>query len=152
MAAADHKTIIEIGADFKIDLRVTTNGVNAYNLGPTESNDGIANGTGYTPLMYLMFDNVGTPNYIKSDGTTIVAKTAIHTGAALVDGLDGSFSIILDDATTSLLTTYKGTITETLANNPFATEYNYYYSIELTNATPAPLDLKVLRGRCSIRV
>lgn len=204
--AADHKIIIEKGADFKIDTRVTIDGINAYNLGPTEANYGVTNTTGYIPIMCLMYNSteydfistngsqtvtqdtsivksgsnlylyIGVTGvvdlsttvytdtalwtdlgnsyvkYVKSDGTTTRTKTPIYTGSILTDGLDGNFSIILDDAVTSLLTTYKGTITSVLDNNPFATEYNYFYYIELTNTTVDVLDIRVLRGKAAVRV
>lgn len=150
--AADHKIIIEKYTDFKIDLRVTIDGINAYNLGPTESNDGITNTTGYTPKMYLMYNNSGVVNYVKSDGTSAgTTKTAIYSGSALADSLDGNFSVILDDAVTDLLNPVFSGTTEVLTNNPFATEYNYFYSIDLENATAAPLDIKVVRGKAAIR-
>ena len=145
--AADHKIIIEKGADFKIDLRVTTDGITAY---PVDS---------YVATMYLMYkDSTGDIQYVKPDGTsqnTIIKIDAVGTLPDDANTQNGEFTMLIDEGVTALLkpdpadvTPNPATASEVLGNNPFATEYNYFYYIQIDLADD---NIRVLRGKAAIR-
>ena len=112
--------------------------------------------------MYLMYsDSADTTDgikYVTSTGTSTDTKTAIRTGSTLGSGLDGNFTVELDgdDITSNLSTLPSGQTSEVLTNSPFATEYNYFYYIEITkiDGDGAGDDdiVRVIRGKAAVRV
>lgn len=153
--AADHKIIIEKGADFKIDLRVTTDGINPFLL------------TDYTGTMYLMYHKTnGTLEDYSDDQLMYVyvdsgvytesdTRTPIISNVAPTDAGNGEITIELDGTVTDKLPSDPDGSSNILDRNKFATEYNYFYYIEVVNPGGDGADddiVRVLRGKAAVRV
>ena len=135
MTAAEHRIIIEKGADFKITLRVTKDGINAVDL----SSDGAAANWSYTFSLRKIVDG-------ELVDVTGFPMTNELISAGTPDPLaNGVFQIVIDKAITGALPTL------VTSDDPFATEYNYYYAIDINEVSGGTKDLRLLRGRCSVR-
>lgn len=160
MQAADRNIVIDKGVDFTIRLKVTEGIGSPKDL------------VGYTPKMKLMkTDSNGNVLYASENAVEFTSIPAyIVNGVLLSDGVDdsgnqlpagqgGKFEIIIDAAVTSVIDTnlpiYLNGIGEPLnSNNPFATEYTYFYSIDLiqNGGGVNKEDLRILRGKCAVRI
>ena len=191
MTAADHRTIIEKGADYRIEIQVSENGIDNKDV------------TGYTVEMVIKYqdtdgsivtldtiagvliddilehiENVVAGNFVidtvytiktvgDTDFTLIGAAdnnvgteftaTGAGTGTGTADTvvpasgtyLNGNVAVIIDKVATAA---YATRIDTTL--NPFMTEYNYFYSIDIIEdiAISAGKDnIRILRGKLAIR-
>ena len=137
MTAAEHKIIIEKGADFSIDIQVFE-----------DVSVKILNATNDTVTMKLK--HVVTQADINAGGAYAalsvgdVYSVAIGTGT-VVDASLGKINVLIDKNETASLSTR----IVSADVSPFSTEYNYFYDITLvTNTTE---DIKVVRGKCAVR-
>ena len=131
--AGNHKIIIERGADFVIDVQVSENGIVHKDL------------TGFTVSMDIKY----------ADPTTKAVTTQdTIPGTLIPDNPDdpadqhtfknGYIQVNIDKAKTATYPTRLPT-----EYDPFATSYEYYYSINITG--PDSQDFRVLRGKCAVR-
>ena len=92
--------------------------------------------------------------YEDTDGTIKVLDTIVGTVLEDAPGsgtyANGNLEVVIDKAITA---TYTTRVLPPLS--PFTTEYNYFYNIDI-NEDPTITDgkdnLRVLRGKCAIRV
>lgn len=135
MTAAEHRIIIERGADFSLRFRATMDGVSAINL------------TGST----VRFDL----RYVDEDGND--EAQVIPAGAAgLTTGVynvaDGEGFVLIDKVATALIPT------RVIGDNPFGTEFRYYYTVTIEdidmglNPDIKANGIRILRGRCAVRL
>lgn len=124
MTAADHKIIIEKGADFVIETQVKDGGVSNKDL------------TGFTVSMELLYDNNGT-----------ITIQGVYPGV-VTDTVNGILAVTIDKDVTATLDTR---ITTEQNSNVFATEYNYFYHIDISNSSTDE-DFRVLRGKAAVRL
>lgn len=133
MTAGNHKIIIEKGADFKIDLQVSENGIDMKDL------------TGYTIEMVIKYaDEAGAVQTLDTIAGALIEDTP---GSGTY--LNGYCEVIIDKAVTATYPTRVGTDL-----NAFATEYNYHYHIEVTEdvaVSAGKENLRILRGKAAIR-
>ena len=191
MTAADHRTIIEKGADYRIDIQVSENGIDMKDV------------TGYSVAMVIKYEDtdgsivvldtiagilvddvlaglytVGAGNFeigveytIKTIGTTdftligsvdnVIGTVFTATGAGEGTGeatidvaasgtyLNGNVAVVIDKTVTA---TYATRVTDGLS--PFMTEYNYFYTIDITEDDAVSVDkdnVRILRGKLAIR-
>lgn len=128
MTAANHRIIIEKGATFKIDIQVSENGIVMKDL------------LGWTVHFALMHDVDG-----------IVAEAYAQLGELVPDDelanpltyLNGNIKVKIDGSNTGALATL---VDPSL--DPFTTEYNYFYHIDIKDGTD---EIRVLRGKAAVR-
>ena len=133
MTAANHKIIIEKGATFKIDIQVSENGIVMKDL------------LGWTVHFALMHDVDG-----------IVTEAYTQLGELVPDELspddapdspptylNGNITVKIDGSNTGTLATLVDP-----ALDPFITEYNYFYHIDIKDGTD---EIRVLRGKAAVR-
>jgi len=131
--AADHRIIIEKGADFKINVQVSENGITNKDL------------TGFTVEMVIKYED---PQGVITELDTIIGEL-VEDAPGSGTYLDGNISVTIDKAVTA---TYATRITPPVS--PFATEYHYFYNIDINEGvvTADKENLRVLRGKCAVRV
>ena len=136
MTAGNHRIIIEKGADFKIELQISENGIDMRDV------------TGYSVKMVIKYENAGSITELAPIAGFLVEDTE---GSGTY--LNGNIAVVIDKAITA---TYPTLVDAGLS--PFTTEYNYFYSIDITEdgiANPSGTtgidNIRVLRGKCSIR-
>jgi len=146
MTAADHKIIIEKGADFTIEVQAYE-GLTPKDLS-TDS---------WTVVMNIQ--HLDADNTIVSTNTEEVSPKApsVYAVGSIIDDVNGIVQIRIDNTDTINLPTginddtFLGKTDQTDIS-PFSTEYNHFYTITLVNATTNTEDLRLLRGKCAIRV
>lgn len=130
--AGNHKIIIEKGADFNIDVQVSDNGIVHKDV------------TGFTVTMTIKYvDDVGAIQVLDTINGSIVPD---DPSLPEVDWtyLNGYINVNIDKLITA------GYPTRVPANlDPFATSFEYNYSIDINGGTSE--DIRVLRGKCAIR-
>lgn len=131
--AGNHKIIIEKGADFVIDVQVSENGIVHKNL------------TGFTVSMVIKYVDPITKVITIQD----TIPGVLVPDNPLLPVLDwtyfnGYLKVIIDKAATALYPTRLPA-----EYDPFATSYEYYYSINIIG--PNSQDYRVLRGKCAVR-
>jgi len=146
MTAANHDIIIEKNSDFVINVQVTEGIGTQKNI------------SGYTPKLYLMKQvkvaDVSQVYYVPSvPANASTAVAAIATGT-VTDAVNGEFTVTIDKRITAALDT---NLPEDI-HSEFATIYTYFYYISIDNTPSNVTDtsttdtLKVLRGRCAVRI
>lgn len=120
--AAEHKIIIEQGADFTLSAQVFASVGNALDI------------THYTGDFILNYYDVTTSNIVN------VPVTYTYTAT---NAVNGDFTITIDkDVTKTIPTRTEG----------FKTSYEYSYSVTLhSDAAHGGDDLRILRGKCAVR-
>ena len=151
MQAAERHIIIDKGVDFTIKLKVTEGIGSPKNL------------SGYIPKMRLMKttedENIA---YASQTGGSIIFGTspAYIVEGKVTDAINGEFEVIIDSSATSNIDTNLPKFVDDQGNsqpnkNPFATEYTYFYSIDLLQGGSTPTidkeELRILRGKCAVR-
>lgn len=131
--AGNHKIVIERGADFVIDVQVSENGIVHKDL------------AGFTVTMVIKYVDPTTKAVVTQDTIT---GSLVPDDAELpeVDWtyLNGYLMVEIDKLATA------GYPTRLPAEyDPFATSYEYNYSINING--PDSEDLRVLRGKCAVR-
>ena len=149
MQAAERHIIIDKGVDFTIKLRVTEGIGSPKNL------------LGYIPKMRLMRTNAdGSIAYASGDGGSVIfgPNPAYIAVGAITDATNGEFEVIIDSSVTANIDTNLPDFIDDQGNskpnkNPFATEYTYFYSIDLLESGLAASkeELRILRGKCAVR-
>ena len=133
MIAGEHKTIIEVGADFILKLKVTDAIGAAIDI------------TDYTIAFTIKYDNVDVINYLDNTGTLSDTPYSF-VDIGVTDGPVGELEVRIDKAITALMPPNLTTEASTL----FSTEYNYFYTLDINHAGTSE-DLRVLRGKLAIR-
>lgn len=131
--AGNHKIIIEKGVDFDIDIQVSENGVVHKDV------------SGFTVKMTIKYtDDVGAIQTLDTITGSIVADDpTLDPGVWTY--LNGYVNVTIDKVATA---GYATRVPSTM--DAFATSYEYYYSVDINNATTGE-DIRVLRGKCAIR-
>lgn len=179
MTAGNRNIIIEKGADFTIKTKLKVNSLTAKDLrgelpiGSNKLGEGTTtdrdNSTPATNDYWYETDGVTSDiiNVWKYTGTWVdanadlvswtgdfrlyyddagsVTEEVVANTFTVTDGVNGAFSVHIDEAVTDTL------LTRVTSANPFITEYRYFYHIEINN-TNSGEDLRVLRGKCAVRV
>jgi hypothetical protein len=146
MTAAEKQIIIEKGSDFKITIVVEDKLGQAMDI------------EGRIPKMCLCYQKDGLVEYMTDSGIGAVDKSTIGVGInkqktdAATGAITnkGTIELVIDSQITALLPTKL----ESDIKSVFATEYMYYYFIEL-NEVGDSKDVdnwRVLRGKCAVRV
>jgi len=133
MTAADHRAIIEKGADYRIDIQVSENGIDMKDV------------TDYTVEMVIKYQDTNGDIAILDSIAGVLVEDTEGSGTYL----NGNIAVVIDKAITATYATLVDT-----ALSPFTTEYNYFYSIDITEdvAVSAGKDnIRVLRGKLAIR-
>ena len=150
MQAAERHIIIDKGVDFTIKLKVTEGIGSPKNL------------SGYIPKMRLMrTDADGSIAYASQTSGSVIfgtASPAYIVEGTITDVTNGEFEVIIDSSLTSTIDTNLPDFIDDQGNskpnkNPFATEYTYFYSIDLLQGGSAvnKEELRILRGKCAVR-
>ena len=91
--------------------------------------------------------NVGTEFDATGAGSgTGLAETLIEASGTY---LNGNVAVVIDKAVTATYATLVGT-----ELNPFTTEYNYFYTIDITEDDAVSIDkenIRILRGKLAVR-
>lgn len=150
MQAAERHIIIDKGADFTIKLKVTEGIGSPKDL------------TGYIPKMRLMKTTADESiAYASENGGSVIFGTNPEyiVEGVITDATNGEFEVIIDSSATSNIDTNLPDFIDDQGNsqpnkNPFATEYTYFYSIDLLQGGSAinKEELRILRGKCAVRV
>lgn len=133
MTAADHRTIIEKGADYKIEIQVSENGIDMKDV------------TGYTVAMVIKYQDAQGAIAVLDTIAGYLVEDTVGSGTYL----NGNVAVVIDKAVTATYATLVGA-----ELNPFTTEYNYFYTIDITedDAVSAGKDnIRILRGKLAIR-
>jgi len=139
MTAAEHSIVIEKGADFKLDI--------VYKDSTGMAKD-INNYTGRMSIFFI--DDKGKTKYLNDKGEPTDSATTIVKDISPSDGTNGKITIKIEDKVTSKIDTRlpKG--------KELATEYNYYYHIDIVledgDATGNDIIERLLRGRLAVRL
>ncbi len=151
MQAAERHIIIDKGVDFTIKLKVTEGIGSPKDL------------TGYIPKMRLMKTTADESiAYASETGGSVIFGTnpAYIVEGTITDATNGEFEVIIDSSATANIDTNLPDFIDDQGNsfpnrNPFATEYTYFYSIDLLQSGSAPTtskeELRILRGKCAVR-
>jgi len=134
MQAAEKKLVIEKGADFYLKIAVTEGIGTQKDL------------TGASVVMRIMKHNKEDGNiyYIQPNGE--LTTTKYEFAGTVNDAPNGECSVLIDKDITSKFDTGVSS-----SDNVFMTEYNYFYTIDIVGA-PNGEDMRILRGRCAVRV
>ena len=181
MQAAERHIIIDKGADFTIKLTVTEGIGSPKNLS-TNATGGAYTPKMYlmkksSDILTTNTDGTvtRTPNpqpltYIAENGAEVFIKVPVVIGSLIQDGVDstnvplpagetGKFQVVIDSAITELIDTnlppfITSTGEEESNKNPFATEYTYFYTIEIVQdgVSAVKEELRILRGKCAVRL
>ena len=133
MTAADHRIIIEKGADYSIEIQVSENGIVMKDV------------TGYSVLMVIKFQDSNGDIQVRDTIAGILVEDTEGSGTYL----NGNIAVVIDKAITATYPTLLAT-----GLNPFTTEYNYFYTIDITEDDAVSVDkenIRVLRGKCAVR-
>ena len=133
MTAADHRTIIEKGADYRIDIQVSENGIDNKDV------------TDYSVEMVIKYQDTNGDIAVLDTIAGFLVEDSVGSGTYL----NGNVSVVIDKSITS---TYATLVDEALS--PFATEYNYFYGIDITEDIATSVDkdnIRILRGKLAIR-
>ena len=140
MEAAEHNIIIEKGADFVFKGEIIEGVGQQKDL------------TGYTIKMGIKYidPSDGKVKYLNSFGS--LQEEVYEFSGIVENAAAGKFKILIDKSITINFPTM------VKSSNKFATEYNYYFYIDLhQNGNEANRnsaineDIRIVRGRCAIR-
>jgi len=134
--AAEHKIIIEKGADYKLEVQISNSGV------ATDHVD-VADYSIYLTIQYA--DENGDIQYLVGGNATTMnrfegTKVPDVAGADPLTYDNGNMEITVDKAITA------GFPTRT---EPFKTAYEYFYHVDIESTTGT--ETRILRGKCAIR-
>ena len=139
MTAAEHSIVIEKGADFKLDI--------VYSDSTGMAKD-INNYTGRMSIFFV--DDNGETKYLNDKGEPTDSGTTIVKGISPSDGTNGKITIKIEDKVTSKIAT------RLPVGKELATEYNYYYHIDIVledgDGTGNDIIERLLRGRLAVRL
>lgn len=133
MTAADHRAIIEKGADYKIEIQVSENGIDMKDV------------TGYSVEMVIKYQDEAGAIVVLDTIAGYLVEDTVGSGTYL----NGNVAVVIDKDVTA---TYATLVADTLS--PFTTEYNYFYTIDITEDGAVSVgkdDIRILRGKMAIR-